>query len=395
MCAIAFSGTIQPLLRLRTYIYIFMIAIVAILVMTNRFKIRINNIIQVHWILLIIFLAFGLIYTIDADKLINVLLQYVFYAFLLVISFDNKFYKKALDIILFICTILGIIVIITIIDNNFIVNNFSFLYAEDNIKSIIGRTSGNAYGGILGEVAYSAFAMNIGIAIIVSRYLSQKRLSKLNWIQLIIFMIGVMVSFKRSLLLIPLFAFFVLFLISKKENKFKNVIKIGIALIALVLVIITVFPESLDTIDRFGEDTANGGVLNGREDLWKYSFEMFSEHPLLGMGFSSYTTYCYSQGFQWDALAHNCYIQMLGEVGIIGFIIFISFFINALIKTIKAINKTTDEKNLYLLYFALFMQIVCLTYALTGNPLYFPQQMIIYMFSISILSNLGIQKKEQ
>ena len=369
-----------------------MLGIVAIL-MINKYGIKINNIIQVQWIILVLFLTFGLIYTIDSNSLISALLQFIFYTFLLITSFKKEFYEKALNIILFVCTILGIIVIITLLDKNFIVNNLGFLYG--NIKAIIGRTSANAYSGLLGEVAYSAFAMNIGVAIIVAKYLSHRKLSKINWIQLLIFMIGIMVSFKRSLLLIPIFAFFVLFLVSKKERKFKNIIKICIALIALVIIIITIFPESLDTIGRFGSETANGDVLNGRTDLWKYALEMFSKSPVVGTGYSSYTAYCYSQGFQWNYLAHNIYIELLGEVGIIGFIIFISFFANALIKTIKAIKKEENKEKLNLLYFSLFMQIICLTYGLTGNPLYFPQQMIVYMFSISILSNMGIQKKEQ
>ena len=395
MCLIAFSGAIQPLVNIRTPIYIFLLGISLALICLKKAKIRLNNVIQIQWIILVAYLALGLIYTIDTNKLILVLLQYLFYIFLLIMNFKYEFYKKALDIILLICTVLGIIVIVTIIDNNFIVNNFSFLYAESTLKSIIGRTSGNAYGGILGEVAYSAFAMNIGIAIIVSKYLSKQKLSVVNWVQLIIFMIGIMVSFKRSLLLIPIFAFFILFLISKKNNKMKNAIKLFVVLIGIVIIILAIFPEALDTLGRFSSETANGDVLNGRTDLWKYSFDMFKENPIFGLGYSSYTEYCYSQGYYYDYLAHNIYIQLLGEVGIVGFTLFIAFFINALIKTVKSIKREENIETLYLLYFSLFMQIVFLVYGLTGNPLYFSQQMIIYMLCISILSNIGTKQKEQ
>ena len=395
MCLVAFSGTIQPLVNIRTPIYIFLLAISIALICLKKITIRLNNIIQIQWIILIAYLALGLIYTIDTDKLVLVLLQYLFYAFLLIMSFKHQFYEKALNIILWICTILGIIVIITIIDNNFIVNNFSFLYAETTLKSIVGRTSGNAYGGILGEVAYSAFAMNIGVAIIASKYLSQQKISVVNWIQLIIFMIGIMVSFKRSLLLIPIFAFMILFLISKKNHKMQNVIKVLVLLVGIAIIIITMFPEALDTLGRFGTETANGDVLNGRTELWEYAFDMFKQSPIFGIGYSSYTEYCYSQGYYWNYLAHNIYIELLGEVGIIGFILFIAFFMNVFIKTIKAIRREEYSEKLYLLYFSLFIQIVFLVYGMTGNPLYFPQQMIIYILSVSILSNIGTKQKEQ
>ena len=208
-------------------------------------------------------------------------------------------------------------------------------------------------------------------------------------------MIGIMVSFKRSLLLIPIFAFFILFLISKKNNKMKNAIKLFVVLIGIVIIILAIFPEALDTLGRFSSETANGDVLNGRTDLWKYSFDMFKENPIFGLGYSSYTEYCYSQGYYYDYLAHNIYIQLLGEVGIVGFTLFIAFFINALIKTVKSIKREENIETLYLLYFSLFMQIVFLVYGLTGNPLYFSQQMIIYMLCISILSNIGTKQKEQ
>ena len=210
MCLIIFSGSIEPLVNARNIIYVALLLLSVLLILSKKEKIVLNNIIQVQWIILLLFLTLGLVYTINSYQLLRDLLQYLFYTFIILMSFKNTFYTKTLNILLWICTILGIIVIITLIDKNFIINNFSFLYSESVIQSIIGRTSSNAYSGILGEVAYSAFAMNIGIAIIVAKYLSQRKISVVNWIQLIIFMIGILVAFKRSLLLIPIFAFFIL-----------------------------------------------------------------------------------------------------------------------------------------------------------------------------------------
>lgn len=388
MCLVTFSGTIEPLVNARTIIYIALLGIAVVLVALKREKLILNNIIQIQWLILLLFLVLGLVYTIDSHQLLRILLQYFFYTFLILMSFKSAFYSKILDTFLWVCTILGIIIIITLIDKNFVVNNFSFLYSESTIKSIIGRTASNAYGGLLGEVAYSAFAMNIGISIIVAKYLTYRKITIANWIQLTIFIIGVLVSFKRSLLLIPVLAFLILFIISKKNNKIKNGIKLFTLLIVIILIVITIFPETLDTIGRFNTETTNGDVLNGRTELWEYSWEMFLQNPLIGLGYCSYTMFCASNGFEWNYMAHNIYVQLLGEVGIIGFIIFITFFINAIIKTLKSIKKECNEQNLQLLYFSLFMQIVFLLYGLTGNPLYFPQQMMVYIICISILSNI-------
>ncbi len=398
---VAFSGSIEPLVQRRDLIYIAMLGIMVLMVLLRKQKIKIGNILQLQWLFILIFLIFNLIYTIDRSKLFTVILQYVVFTFLIIINLKESFYENFQKIFLFICTILGIIVIITVFNNTFVTDNFSFLYSDFSIKAMTGRTESNAYPGLLGEVAYSAFAMNIGIALIISKYFAGKKLSIFNWIQLLIFIIGVMLSFKRSLLLIPVFATIFLFLVSSTNKKLKKGLIFLVIAIGIVIAVINIFPETLDTIGRLGEgNSKNSGLsgLNGREQLWEYAFDMFKENPILGLGFSSYTKYCYMQGFQWNYLTHNIYIELLGETGIIGLVLFIGLFIVLFMKTLKVLKMSKNKDDISLVNFSLFMQIVFLIYGFSGNPLYFPQQMIVYVIAISIISNKlnkTTQKKEQ
>ena len=391
---VAFSGSIEPLVQRRNLIYIAMLGIMILMVLLRKEKVKIGNILQLQWLFVLLFLIFNLIYTIDISKLFVVILQYVVFTFLIIINFKESFYENFQKIFLLICTILGIIVIITVFNKNFVTDNFSFLYSDFSIKAMTGRVESNAYPGLLGEVAYSAFAMNIGIALIISKYFSGKKLRIINWIQLLIFIIGVMLSFKRSLLLIPIFATIFLFLVSSTNEKLKKGLTFLVIAIGIVIAVINIFPETLDTIGRLSNGNSENSGLNGREQLWGYAFEMFKKNPVLGLGFSSYTKYCYSQGFQWDYLTHNIYIELLGETGIIGFVLFIGLFILLFIKTLKVLKLSKNKEEIGLINFSLFMQIVFLIYGLSGNPLYFPQQMIVYVIAISIISNV-LNKKIQ
>lgn len=395
---VVFSGSIEPLVQNRNLIYIAMLGVMLLMFLMKKEKIKVGNTLQIQWFLVFSFIIYNLIYSIDRERLYTIILQYIVFTFMIIMIFKKNFYGNLQKIFLFICTVLGIIVIITVFNNTFVVENFSFLYSDYTLKSIEGRTSSNAYSGLLGEVAYSAFVMNIGIALIISKCFSGEKLSKFNFIQLLIFIIGVMLSYKRSLLLIPVFATIFLFLVSDINKKLKKGLTFLLIAIGIVIVVINIFPETLDTIGRLGNESSENSGLNGREQLWGYAFDMFKKNPVLGLGFYSYTTYCYSQGFQWDYLTHNIYIQLLGETGVIGFVIFVTFFISLFLKTLKLIKICKDKNELYLINFSLFIQIVFLIYGISGNPLYFPQQMLVYVVAISIIVqilNNKMQKKEQ
>lgn len=60
------------------------------------------------------------------------------------------------------------------------------------------------------------------------------------------------------------------------------------------------------------------GDLNNRTNNWREGLEAFAEHPLLGIGSSMYPTIN-----SWGKAAHNTFLSILVEVGLIGFILFV------------------------------------------------------------------------
>lgn len=91
-------------------------------------------------------------------------------------------------------------------------------------------------------------------------------------------------------------------------------------------IIQTILPTIINREDTFGL----------RINLWRSGWEMWLDHPIRGVGIGMYIKrmgpYSYSlPGPQrWNAVAHNTYIQILSETGIVGFVVFMLMFFTAL-----------------------------------------------------------------
>jgi O-antigen ligase len=65
-------------------------------------------------------------------------------------------------------------------------------------------------------------------------------------------------------------------------------------------------------------DFVTTGDLPGRVSIWREGFAILSEHPLLGIGSGAFKT----AAIQSDKVAHNVFVSVMVELGIIGFILF-------------------------------------------------------------------------
>ena len=121
--------------------------------------------------------------------------------------------------------------------------------------------------------------------------------------------------------------------------------------------------------------------MNGRETLWTAALEGFDENPILGIGAGRF--------MEWSGLptnAHNAYLQVLCEQGIIGFFLFVVPLIVCLIQTILLIKKLPNhaygEKALK---YSLFLQLFFIIYAFSGNPTRNEYCFLLYFVGIGIM----------
>jgi O-antigen ligase len=91
--------------------------------------------------------------------------------------------------------------------------------------------------------------------------------------------------------------------------------------LALSLAVLLVLPylQTLTSFQRFSTTTTEltQGTLNERTDIWSDGFDSFAEHPLIGVG-----TNMFRSVNRLGKVAHNSFISVLVEVGLIGLALF-------------------------------------------------------------------------
>jgi O-antigen ligase len=90
----------------------------------------------------------------------------------------------------------------------------------------------------------------------------------------------------------------------------------------------------LDLAQPFGELFGKDATFSGRTDIWGQLFIQIGNHPFLGAGFNSFWTadnpeaLMISKKLMWNVPnGHNGYIDLLNELGFIGFFLLITFLV--------------------------------------------------------------------
>lgn len=129
--------------------------------------------------------------------------------------------------------------------------------------------------------------------------------------------------------------------------KSKRNLTVGITFIILISTILindSKFMQRLDTIDDFNKYQSN----TERILIWQSAWNMFKDHPILGVGLGQYTESYQKEYISPQAKepnlthAHNNFIQMLAENGIVGFAGFIVMFGYIIFKNLIDWFKTRD-----------------------------------------------------
>lgn len=62
---------------------------------------------------------------------------------------------------------------------------------------------------------------------------------------------------------------------------------------------------------------------SGRGEYWREAFHMIKDYPLFGVGVNAYSVVAQGYKISWGGYPHNCYLQMIVEIGILGFLAFL------------------------------------------------------------------------
>lgn len=325
---------------------------------------------------------------------------YIAVTLMVIIPLKREFYIKVINI-MFNCQKF---IAITIILNAIIPNLFSqyliFLIDEGiNARSrLVGEISSGIYSGIMGEKGEATYIMVVSIIFLLAKSVADKKITKSNKIWLFIFVCAMMLPAKRMLFAIGILIC-MLYLIFWTKGSKRIIALSGFGLLACISFLIASFIPALSTLMERFSDYSGDVTANGRTYLWEHSISMFNEKPFLGYGYGSFNAYASDAGVLltangiWTSQAHNIYIQLLGEVGIVGFLLFCIIAIYGIYMFVKLYKKRNfiEQEDIIILFTGGNLQIMTLIYGLSGNCIYYANQIMVYFLGIAMV--LFLQKK--
>jgi hypothetical protein len=253
-----------------------------------------------------------------------------------------------------------------------IINNLRKIILSNVDYSISQRGYENAtkyMAGLAPNVAVAAFFISIMLSITISRVLLQKNTIKNVGIT-IIGLIALILTQKRSFVIGIFFstAITVLFFNKNLKKKIRDILLAIVLGGAFIYILYLCLPAMTIFLRRIFE---NEDVLSGRDAYYDLMKKWISESPLLGKGLGTCDgTFGYG--------GHNCYLQLLSETGIIGFVLFAYLVLPHMHDTAKQLLKCWNDPIIILksndkvenLLSATIAIILIIFYAFFGNPFY-------------------------
>ena len=287
---------------------------------------------------------------------------------------------------------------------DFYKNYILSLVCEGRITCVASGNFFHGYiPGITSHFSTNAIYLSISTLFLYAELLSSKK--KSTFIFFILSLIALFTTGKRAHLIFTIICCLVLYLYdkSKKKSVSKKIMKlsiVGIVGIFGMLILSKYVPEITNIFSRFESLIESGNILNGRNSLYELAFSLWDKHVIFGNGWGAFSYFyqitLYQVGDVAYIDAHNVFIQLLCEVGIVGFIfvalIMVLSFFN-ICQQIKKSESLTNENKIFL-KFSFLYQLFFLFYCITGNPLYDPQCFVIYFITLGYTSTLKIEDRK-
>ena len=326
----------------------------------------------------------------DASKFIIVI--WILTLSIILLSKENL-KENQTNIINFIILLSGIHVLMTLlyaIIPDFVQNINKIILPIDSYNNNVYEMQRNHINcGITPIQSINAIYISVFIGCIFSKWICKRGNKIINIGLFILGMIALFLTSKRGVM-VAVFAailFVLMYLHIKDKNKKSNIVKtikkvfpIILIVIILIFLIERYFKTASYIFERF---FTQEDITTGRADLYVIVWKYIKSSPIIGHGLF------FTQEIL-NTYAHNIYLQLFCETGIIGLIIFLIMNMSVFQKMCR-IKKIKDERVILAIYFF----IVFLVYGFTGNPLFDYSIMIPYYLSISIINNKKFMNEEK
>ena len=347
------------------------------------------------WLVCIIYLFFGVVYSVDKDATLDYCITVAVYSIFLFWNMKVNFYQsvyKLLNILLIICMAT---IYLNAVVHNLMTGPLSFLVAKGAIGEVGKDVQAGVYSGIFADRANAAFAMNVGFAISYSNFLTSQK--KKHLIPMVLFFAAIFFTGKRMLFLVPIIMIFASLIFKSKKRRSQGIFLVLVFALVIALIAVSIFPQ----MARFLEAGKGGDVTNGRSTiLWPIAFLMYNQSPLFGVGLNTFNSVIQGSSHndsnlsEWSYNAHNIYVQFLGELGIVGSVLLVSAFVIFFVITVKLLKRATLKKHYYLLTLSMFLQVLWLVYGFSGNTFYYSPQLLCYIIALGTMEAVKYEQKK-
>lgn len=321
----------------------------------------------------------------DVSKTVNMAIFYILFCLVLMLEFSNSFSQKIINAIKITAIFEALTVILSVVMGRSFLSVFGFLYRDiDGVWRVLQQGIGT---GITGAPAYAAFVIDLGVGFYVSKIFIRRRLEYKEWIGLITCLLGILATGKRTIIIEIVIVSLIMLVLSIDQKRYRTFLKYGFGVLVIAILAILFIPQVQITVARFlmmsGDSTMNSRTL-----FWSQAISIFQDNKLLGCGFASFSTYDLMYGTKFGYAAHNIYLEILAELGIVGAIIFSLFSISIIILSCKCLRNSrmlSIDNNAMTIHFAFYGIFSYLLYGIMENVLYCFSIQFLFMISLCLM----------
>ena len=278
------------------------------------------------------------------------------------------------------------------------------------VKHLLFAQNYMAYGyksGLTNHYSTNAMYLSIGfVCSVCRRFVKSSRRGSFMWAILLVIGFALLLTTKRGPLIASVVGIVLGYILAGNRHVTNSLIKlVGLAIVASLgfYVLSSCVPSISMTFTRlvamFSDET-----VGGRQGLYEHALYLFGQSPILGSGWGSYQVSFASTalGAMYASLgftsmsAHNVYLQLLAETGVVGLVMFIV----PAIATLRCGCRNAVELLTHgqcgaasAQISAAGIQVFFLVYCMSGNPLYDLQCYVPYFLACSVTFALATRSQ--
>lgn len=196
---------------------------------------------------------------------------------------------------------------------------YNFIFNSDVFNETYRYSANNFNPNHLGII--------IALSIVMSMQIEPKNviMKLINFIYKPLAIFTVIITGSRTAAVIMASTMLMMFLLSNKKRFGQRILLVIILLISASIFFRYIPTLTLDRIFSTGIEITQGD-LNGRLEIWSAAFQVFKDNSIIGVGFGAFDVSVVA--ITTDIIAaHNSFISVLVELGLIGLIIFIALLL--------------------------------------------------------------------